>query len=88
MTMLAQSMGMEDQSPRPREQEAGEDLLDFDTDVITITMESELPSPAQSWAQVRNVRRRPVRHRQAPAFYPPPAQYGHYYPQQVYYNHW
>ena len=81
--MLAQNM--EDQSPRPREQEAGGDHLDFDTDVITITMESELPSP---WAQVRNVRRRPVRHRQAPAFYPPPAQYGHYYPQQVYYNNW
>ena len=56
------------------------DYLDFDTDVITITMESEIPTSA-AWNHpgIRDVRRRLVRQRPIPPSYFRYAQRPHHY---------
>ena len=56
------------------------DYLDFDTDVITITMESDIPTSA-AWNHpgIRDVRRRLVRHRPIPPSYFRYAQRPHHY---------
>ena len=56
------------------------DYLDFDTDVITITMESEIPTSA-AWNHpgIRDVRRRLVRHRPIPPSYYRYAQRPHHF---------
>ena len=63
MTMLSREEGQ-----RVKE-EVVEDYLDFDTDVITITMESDLSDLTRPWGQtVRHVRGRPRARRPLPLF--------------------
>ena len=74
MTMLSREEGQ-----RVKEEE---DYLDFDTDVITITMESDLSDLTRPWGQtVRQVRGRPRGRRPLPLFRRPQL------PREVYYHY-
>ena len=76
MTMLSKEEG------RQREEiDDDKDYLDFDTDVITITMESDLSDLTRPWGQpVRHVRHRPIRR-------PLPFFRRSQYPREVYYQY-
>ena len=76
MTMLSREEGQ-----RVKE-EGEEDYLDFDTDVITITMESDLSDLTRPWGQtVRQVRGRPRVRRPLPLFR------RRHQPREVYYQY-
>ena len=63
MTMLTKEEG------RQVKEEEEEDYLDFDTDVITITMESDLSDLTRPWGPpVSQLRGRPRRRRPLPHF--------------------
>jgi len=77
MTMLTKEEGRQKE-----EVEEDKDYLDFDTDVITITMESDLSDLTQPWGPpVRQVRHRPGIRRPLPFFR------RSQYPREVYYQY-
>ena len=77
MTMLTKEEGRQNE-----EVEEDKDYLDFDTDVITITMESDLSDLSRPWGPpVRQVRHRPGIRRPLPFFR------RSQYPREVYYQY-